>query len=110
MSELPQRRMTDEQIAARYEAQQTAIRRIEQRVDQLDQWADENAAKKDYSGAGSQQKSAVDLHCAVALIKEALFPHDHNHPGFSWAHGDTCPGCELEDYLKRSTSTRGKAE
>lgn len=101
MSDLPQRELTDEQIKARYSAQETAVRSIEARVDQLDKWAEECATKDDYSGAASHQRSAVDLHCAVAIIKEALFPHNHSHPGFRWDAGDTCPGCELEEYLKK---------
>lgn len=73
-----------------------AVRAVEARVDQLDKWADENAAKKDYSGAGCQQKSAVDLHCAVAIIKNALVPHTHDHPGFRYDQGDRCEGCAYD--------------
>lgn len=91
--------MTATEIQIRYTAQETAIRAIEERVNQLDMWAKESADKGDYSGAGSNQKSAVDLHCAVAIIRNALFPHDHNHPGFSFVAGDTCPGCELDEML-----------
>ena len=102
MSDLPQRSMRDDEIKHRYAAQESAISLIEKRVDQLDAWANENAVKKDYSSAGSQQKSAVDLHAAIAIIKDALFPHSHKMSGFSWIHNDTCAGCELDDWLKRN--------
>jgi hypothetical protein len=73
-----------------------AVRAIETRVDQLDKLADENAAEKDYSSASSQQKSAVDLHCAVAIIKNALVPHTHGNPGFRSDLDDVCEGCAYE--------------
>jgi hypothetical protein len=78
-----------------------AVSAIERHVDQIDKWADENAAKKDYSGAGSQQKSAVDLHAAVAIIKNALVPHVHDHPSFRHDLGDECEGCLYDADLKR---------
>jgi len=97
---MSEKRFTDAQIRERYAAQEAAIRAIEARVDQLDKWASEAASKGDFSGAGSNQKAAVDLHCAVAIIQDALFPHDHLHPGFRWDAGDTCLGCELDEYLR----------
>ena len=100
--------MTKDEIKARYLAQETVIRHIENRVKDLDQWATESAAKGDYSGAGSNQKSAVDLHCAVAIIKEALFPHYHTHSGFDWMRGDTCPGCELDEFLTEFQKGEGR--
>ena len=78
-----------------------AVSAVERQVAQLDKWADENAAKGDYSSAGSQQKSAVDLHAAVAIIKETLVPHTHDAPGFRYDLGDRCEGCAYDDDIKR---------
>ena len=92
-----------------YNAIILSLRAVEAHVDQLDRWADENAAKKDYSGASSQQKAAVDLHVAVALIKEALVPHTHNHPGFRSDLGDECPGCLFDEYQRTSPHDIGES-
>ena len=94
------------ELRARYSAMQSAILAIENRVKQLDLWAEESAAKKDYSSANSHQKAAVDLHCAVEIVREAVFPHKHKLTGFSWLHGDTCPGCELDSYLDQRRKGR----
>lgn len=88
-----------DELKAQYSAQEAAIRGIEDRVEQMDKWAKECADKGDYSGAGNWQKSAVDLHCAVAIIKNAIFPHHHSMPGFDRTVGDICPGCELDAML-----------
>lgn len=95
----------DDEIRWQYSAVENAKRAVEEQVVRLDGWAKESADKGDYSNAGSHQKSAVDLHCAVAIIEEAVFPHHHSRPGFSRADGDVCPGCERDDWLaKQGTS------
>lgn len=75
-----------------------AIRAIEKRVGQLDEWADGAAKQEDYSGACRNQTSAVDLHCAVDIITKAIAPHSHGLTGFNPMVGDTCTGCEFEEY------------
>jgi hypothetical protein len=74
-----------------------AINRIEEQVTQLDKWAKEAADKGDYSTAGSNQKAAVDLHCAVEIIKGK---HSCRHPGFRQDLGDVCDRCGLDEELK----------
>jgi hypothetical protein len=73
------------------------IYRIEERVKQLDAFAKEAAGKEDYSGAQSNQKAAVDLHCAVEIIKGK---HSCRHPGFRQDLGDVCDRCGLDEELK----------
>ena len=75
-----------------------AIRKIERQVEQIDSWAKENADKGYYSTAGLQQAEAVNLHCAVALIKPA---HTHHISGFNVGIRmgeplDVCEGCLYE--------------
>lgn len=97
----------DAEIAARYSAVENAKREIEAKVVELDGYAKKCADAGNYSWARSNQKSAVDLHCAVAIIEEAVFPHLHTHPGFIYGE-DSCPGCERDDWLKRVKASHGK--
>jgi hypothetical protein len=78
-------------------AYHAAVRAIEAKVKQLDEWADKAAADGDYSGAGSNQKAAVDLHCAVAIIKDGIFPHYCGMRDFNRMAGDECPGCQFDE-------------
>lgn len=71
----------------------TAIARIEERVDQLDKWAKECADKGDYSGAAQHQRTAVDLHCAVDVIKGK---HVCGIKDFSHYYGDVCERCTID--------------
>ncbi len=90
-----------EHMRGQVEALTIATVRIEQKVAELDKWADQAAAKQDYSTANSCQKSAVDLHSAIAIMKDAIFPHYHSRPGFDYTAGDRCPGCDYDEYMKR---------
>lgn len=81
-----------------FKAISVAIYKIERQVEQIDSWAKENAEKGNYSTAGLQQTEAVNLHCAVAIIKPQ---HTHNHSGFNVGIRtgeplDVCEGCLYE--------------
>lgn len=81
---------------ARWNAVTLCIRAIERQVKQLDAWAKECADKEDYSGAGSNQKAAVDLHLACDIIVAAVIgTHVCALEGFN-PMTDTCERCHWE--------------